>query len=274
MLINWFTVFAQVLNFLILVALLRWVLYKPILQVMHRRQALLQERWQAAEEVQAEAQRTLSHYQQQQQQWQQQQATLLAEARAAAEQERHHQLAQVRQAVEQQRATWQEDLHQAQALVWQSLRHQVVQQTLAIARQALGDLANASLEEQIVQVFCDRLQHLDESSHQAIALALAQTQQPILIYSSFEMPLALRQRLMAELRHQWASAPGMADRPLEFRLDPGLLCGIALKLAGQDLVWSLDTYLQTLEQRLSSVLRQETLSHHESPPSADAGDLR
>ena len=67
MLINWFTVFAQVLNFLILVALLRWFLYKPILKVMHKRQMQLEDRWQEAERLQAEAQQALITYQQQQQ---------------------------------------------------------------------------------------------------------------------------------------------------------------------------------------------------------------
>jgi F-type H+-transporting ATPase subunit b len=273
-LINWFTVFAQVLNFLILVALLRWFLYKPILTVMQKRQALIQEGWKEAEQLQTEAQQILNRYQQQQQQFQQQQATLLAEAQAAADQERQHQLAQVRREIDDQRVAWQNDLHQAQAAVWQTLRQQVAHQTIAIARQALQDLANADLEQQIFQVFCDRLQQLDEPSRQAITLAMAQTQQPILIRSSFEISPALRQRLMDNLRHHWGADPAMAEQPIEFGLDPELLCGMAIKLAGQDIVWSLDTYLQTLEQRLSSVLRQESLAHHEPHRSADAGGLR
>ncbi|MGQ9873571.1 F0F1 ATP synthase subunit B family protein [Leptodesmis sp.] len=62
MLINWFTVFAQVLNFLILVALLQWFLYQPILKVMQKRQTLIAERWQEAERLQAEAQQALATY--------------------------------------------------------------------------------------------------------------------------------------------------------------------------------------------------------------------
>ena len=40
MLINWFTVVAQIINFLILVGLLRWFLYQPILQVIEKRKAV------------------------------------------------------------------------------------------------------------------------------------------------------------------------------------------------------------------------------------------
>jgi F-type H+-transporting ATPase subunit b len=267
-LINWFTVFAQILNFLILVALLRWFLYKPILKVMHRRQALIEERWQASERLQAEAQQALTTYQQQQQELQHQRAEMLAEARAAADQERHHQLAQVRQEITDQRAAWQTDLHQEQEAFLRTLRQQVIHQTTAIARRALTDLANADLERQIVGVFCDRLRQLDPTQHQAIAQALAQTNQPILIRSSFELPPDLRQQVIDELQAQFAIA-----QPIDVATTPNLLCGIDLKLAGQEIVWSLDTYLSTLEQHLSIALTHQETTHHDPHLSAGAGRL-
>lgn len=268
MLINWFTVFAQVLNFLILVALLRWFLYQPILKVMQKRQTLMAERWQEAERLQAEAQQTLTTYQHQQQELRQQQATWLAEARLAADQERQRLLAQVRQAIADQRAAWQTELHQEQAAFLRTLRQNVIHQTYAIARQALKDLANADLEAQLVQVFCDRLRQLETPQHQAIAQALSQTNQPILIQSSFELPLALRQQVTEALRTQFAIA-----QPIEFVTTSDLFCGIEIKLAGQEIVWSFDTYLQTLEQRLSHALTQEETSHHEPHFSAGTGCL-
>ncbi|HIK15493.1 MAG TPA: F0F1 ATP synthase subunit B [Leptolyngbyaceae cyanobacterium M33_DOE_097] len=268
MLINWFTVFAQVFNFLILVALLRWFLYQPILKVMQKRQTLIAERWQEAERLQAEAQQTLATYQHQQQELHQQQATWLAEARLAADQERQRLLAQVRQAIAEQRAAWQTELHQEQTAFLRTLRQNVIHQTYAIARQALKDLANADLEAQLVQVFCDRLRQLETPQHQAIAQALSQTNQPILIQSSFELPLALRQQVTEALRTQFEIA-----QPIEFVTTSDLFCGIEIKLAGQEIVWSFDTYLQTLEQRLSNALTQEETSHHEPHFSAGAGCL-
>lgn len=268
MLINWFTVFAQVFNFLILVALLRWFLYQPILQVMQKRQTLIAERWQEAERLQAEAQQTLATYQHQQQALHQQQATWLAEARLAADQERQRLLAQVRQAIADQRAAWQTELHQEQAAFLRTLRQNVIHQTYAIARQALKDLANADLEAQLVQVFCDRLRQLETPQHQAIAQALSQTNQPILIQSSFELPPDQCQQVTEALRTQFAIA-----QPIEFVTISDLFCGIEIKLAGQEIVWSFDTYLQTLEQRLSNALTQEETSHHEPHFSAGAGCL-
>lgn len=268
MLINWFTVFAQVLNFLILVALLRWFLYKPILKVMQKRQTLIAERWQESERLQAEAQQALATYQHQQQELHQQQTAWLAEARLAADQERQRLLGQVRQAIADQRTAWQAELHQEQEAFLRTLQQQVIHQTTAIARQALKDLANADLEAQLVQVFCDRICQLDNLQRQAIAQALSQTNQPILIRSSFELPSALRQKVTDALYTQFAIA-----QPIEFVTTSNLFCGIEVKLAGQEIVWSFDTYLQTLEQRLSNALTQEETLHHDPPFSAGAGCL-
>lgn len=269
MLINWFTVFAQILNFLILVALLRWVLYRPILKVLRQRQRLIEERWQASEQTQAEAQQALAAYQQQQQDLQTQRATLLAEARAAADQERQQQLAQVRQEIMAQRVVWQADLHQAQAEWLHTLRQQVMQQTTAIARQALTDLANVGLERQVVAVFCDRIRHLDAAQRQVIAQALHETDQPIAVYSGFDLPPDLRQQMIDTWHDEFGGT-----QPFTFATAADVLCGIQLKLAGQEIAWSLDTYLQDLEQRLSNVLTQEGSAHHEQSLSAGAGHLR
>jgi len=267
-LINGFTVFAQILNFLILVALLRWVLYQPILKVMHRRQAMIEDRWQASERLQAEAQAALATYQRQQHDLQQQRAEWLAEAQATADQARHHQLAQVRQDIADQRAVWQADLHQEQAAFLRTLRQQVIHQTTAMVRQALGDLANAELERQMVGVFCDRLRHLDPAQHQALAQALAQGDQPLVVRSSFDLSPDLRQQIIDTLRAEFAVTP-----PIEVATAPSLICGIDLKLAGQEVVWSLDTYLHTLEQRLSTALTHEETARHEPHLSAGADRL-
>lgn len=268
MLINWFTVFAQIFNFLILVALLWRFLYKPILQVIHKRQALIDTRWQEAQQAQTEAQQEAVSYRQQLQELQHQQQDLLAQAQMAAEQERQRLLTQIRQDLEGLRATWQEELHQEQEELLRRLRGQVIYQTYAIARKALSDLANQGLEQQMMRVFCDRLHHLEDRQKQAIAQALHQSPQTVLVRSHFDLSPELRQQLIATIQTQFA-----LDYAVEFVTTPDLLCGIEVKLAGQELVWSLDTYLQTLEQQLSTALTQQGAFRHEQNIQTGAGCL-
>jgi F-type H+-transporting ATPase subunit b len=268
-LINWFTVFAQILNFLILVALLRIFLYQPILKVMQKRQAQIDAHWQEAQQSRTEARQETQIYQQKRQELQQQQDELLSEARSVAEQERQRLLVQVRQEMAELRWAWQEDLRQEEDAFLQTLRQKVIHQTYLIAHKALTDLANTDLEQQMIQVFSSRLRHLDKSQWNSIVQALSQTNQPILVRSSMEMPSQIRQRVIDELRSQFGVTHGV-----EFSTAPDLLCGIEIKLAGQEIVWSLDTYLQALEQRLSTALTQEEESNHEQDIPATTGSVQ
>ena len=262
MLINGFTVFAQILNFLILVALLRWVLYKPILRVMNQRQQQIQERWQGAEQLQAEARQVLADYQRQQQDWDNQRQAQFAAVGAEVEQERQRQMAQLRQEADQQRGDWQADLHQAQAALVHRLGHQVIQQTTAVARQALMDLASADLERQMVAVFCDHLRCLPAEQHHTLAQALT-PDLPVAVRSSFSLSSDLQQQVINALGAAFGVTPAV-----EFSTTPDLICGLELRLAGQEVVWSFDIYLTTLEQRLATALTEKSTA--EKSPIAPA----
>ncbi len=248
MLINWFTVFAQILNFLILVGLLRWLLYKPILQVMQKRQERLMGLWQDGEQLKTEATQALALYQQQQQQLQEQQSILLTEAHAVANQERQRQLEQLQQEITEKRQVWQGDLDQEQAALLETIGQRIIQQTTTIARQGLKDLANRDLEQQIVLRFCDQLHQLNHSQKEIINQALGQADDPILVRTSFEMSPALRQQLQEILQTTFP-----ISQNIETAIAPDILCGIELQLAGQEIVWSLDSYLQGLEQKLFTI---------------------
>lgn len=245
MLINWFTVFAQILNFLILVGLLRWLLYKPILQVMEKRQQKLLEQWQNVEKLQGESAKALAIYQQQQREFQEQKSALLAEVHVSIHQQQQQQLQQLQDEITTQKRSWQGELEQEQRALLQTLRQRIIQQITAIARQGLTELANGDLEEQMVLCFCDRLSQLDDGQREIMNQALAQTEGAILVKTSFAMSPALRQQLQARFQTIFN-----VTQTMETAIAPNLLCGIELNLAGQEIVWSLDSYLQGLEQNL------------------------
>ncbi len=59
---DWFTVVAQIINFLILVALLKRFLYGPIIRAMDRREAEIASRMDAASDKTADAEKQRIRY--------------------------------------------------------------------------------------------------------------------------------------------------------------------------------------------------------------------
>ncbi|NJM17351.1 MAG: F0F1 ATP synthase subunit B [Richelia sp. SM1_7_0] len=248
MLINWFTVIAQIINFLILVFLLQRFLYKPIMQTIKKRQTMIDARWEEAEIAQQEAQQEADTYRQQQQKLQQQEETMTAQMRNKVEQEHNQLLTKARQEVEEMQRKWKKSLLEEQNYFIRSLRQQIAEQTYVIARQALQDLANADLEQQMITSFCQRLQQIDENQKQIITQTLRYSHQPIIIKSSFEISPESKQQIIKALQIQ-----AINDNLLKFETSPDLICGIQVKLAAYVISWNLDDYLQTLESRFQQL---------------------
>jgi F-type H+-transporting ATPase subunit b len=250
MLIDGFTVVAQIINFLILLGLLHHFLYQPILKTLGKRQAQLAARWQAARLEQDKAAAALETHRQAQRELEAHRQAQLAAAAAAIAATRQAQLQQVRQEVEQTRRAGLDAVAAEQQRWWVGWQRHLGQQAIAVARQVLQDLANQDLEAQIIQVFQQRLLALDTDTHQAIATAFRRQQRPITLETSWPLSAAHQ----AQLRQTLTAAHLLGDQPLEFATSADLIGGIRLHNDAYDLTWSLADHLQTLEGTLQAAM--------------------
>ena len=100
MLIDWFTVGAQALNFLILVWLMKRFLYKPILHAIDEREKRIAAELANADAKKAEAQKERDEFQHKNEEFDQQRAALLSKATDEAQAERQRLLDEARKAAD------------------------------------------------------------------------------------------------------------------------------------------------------------------------------
>src|SRR5688572_4022122 len=112
--IDWFTFTAQVLNFLVLVWLLKRFLYGPIHRAIDERERTIAQRLEAAAERESAAVATQKSYEHQQAELAHLKESLLADAAAEAEQWRKERLQELREEVAQARRTWHESIAREQ----------------------------------------------------------------------------------------------------------------------------------------------------------------
>ncbi len=169
MLIDWFTVGAQVLNFLILVWLLKRFLYKPILHAIDAREKRIATELADADAKQSQAEKERDEFQKKNEEFDQQRDALLSKATDEAKAERQRLLDEARQAADALRAKRQDALKREQ----QSLNDEIIRRTreevFAIARKTLTDLAGTSLEERMSEVFTRRLRELNDEAKEGLA---------------------------------------------------------------------------------------------------------
>src|SRR5580698_7959913 len=122
MLIDWFTVGAQALNFIILVWLLRRFLYKPILNAVDAREQLIARELADAEGKKAEAQKERDAFERKNEEFNHQRTDLLINATGEAKAERQRLLDDAHKAADEVSAKRQQALRVDAGNLNQALR--------------------------------------------------------------------------------------------------------------------------------------------------------
>jgi F-type H+-transporting ATPase subunit b len=252
MLIDWFTVGAQAVNFLVLVWLLKRFLYQPILDAIDERERRIAAELADADAKRAEAQQERETFKHKNDELDRQRAVLFTHAMDEAKAERQRLLEQARQAADALRTKRQDSVRQEADRLNQSLRLRTVQEVFAIARKTLIDLAGASLEERLVSVFIERLRAMDGEAHAVFALALKTATDPASVRSAFELPAAQRTAIQDVI--DTAFAPAV---PVRFETAPDLVSGIVLTANGQQIAWNIADYLRSLERGVGELLNEK-----------------
>jgi len=250
MLIDWFTVGAQVLNFLVLAWLLKRFLYRPILDAIDAREKRIAAKLADADAKKAEALKERDDFGKKNAEFDRQRATLLAEARDQADAERRRILEDTRKAADALSAKRQEALRSEARQLNQALARCARDEVFAISRKALSELASTSLEERLGEIFTQRLRDIDPQSKAALGDVLRSAAQPALVRSAFDLPAAQRAAIQNALNETFS-----AEIRVQFETAPDLVSGIELVADGRKLGWSIAHYLASLEERVESLLK-------------------
>ena len=256
MLIDWFTVVAQVVNFLILVWLLKRFLYRPILDAIDAREKRIAKELADADAKKAEAQKERDEFQHKNEAFEQQRATLLIKATDEAKAERQRLLDEARKAADALAAKRQEALRSEQQSLNEALSRRAREEVFAIARKALADLATASLEERMVEVFTRRLREMDGKAKAGLGEALKSASAPGIVRSAFDLPAEQRTTIQDAINETFS-----ADIHIRFETAPDLVSGIELTTDGQKVGWSIAEYLASLEKGVEELLQEKEKDH-------------
>ena len=250
--INWLTIVAQVINFLILVWLLKRFLYGPIIRAMDAREAQIGARMKDADERSDEAQAATVEYRQRLDELEERREEMLSLATSEAAAERERLLAQAREDVAQTEGRWHRVLADEQQAFLRELRRRAGGQLCRVARQALAELADVELEGQVIETFIRRLARMPETDREELAAAIRETDGEVVVTSAFGLAPGRQEQLICAVRA--ALAPKAA---LEFVVSDEVMCGIELRAGGRKVAWSLDSYLGAIEEELDELVSRE-----------------
>jgi F-type H+-transporting ATPase subunit b len=249
MLIDWFTVGAQALNFLVLVWLLKHFLYKPVRDAIDAREKGIAARLSDADAKTKEAQKQHDDFDGKNRAFDAQKAALLSKAADEAKTEHDRLIAEAHKEADGVRATEDAALKSDQTRLGREITRATCDAVFAIARRALADLATETLEERVGAAFTHRLSEMSGPAKHTMGEALKNSNEPAVLQSAFDMPAAQRATIQNALNETFS-----AYVRLRFEATPDQVCGIELTANGQKIGWSIAEYLTALDQKVGALI--------------------
>jgi F-type H+-transporting ATPase subunit b len=251
MLINWFTVGAQVVNFLILVWLMRRYLYRPILNAIDTRAKQVSGVLAEADKKMSSATEQLNVYQQKVKSFEEDRARRETQVDEEITAERTKKLQSVQDDASAARQLEADDLRQKQQEFATQLGHLIETEVFAISKKSIAELADANLEHQIVSMFMHRLASLDAKSDASLGDALRSPPCAAAVTTSFDLAEGDQQLLRNSI-----NTLASANVSLSFSTSAAMICGIELSCDGHRAAWSMADYLDGLSKKSSDLLKQ------------------
>jgi F-type H+-transporting ATPase subunit b len=250
MLFDWFTVGAQVVNFLVLVLLLKKFLYGPVTKAMAEREARIAAAKAHADDKARQAEEEATKLQASQAELAGSRDRLLAAAHDDAETHKKQEVDQARQALQAQQARWQQAVAQEREGFLREVRTRVAEQACQVARRVLLDLADEALEERILGAFARRLTAVPAADRDALAEHVRAGGE-ITAATSFEASQDARRTVEDAVRE------ALGPAQVRWVRSPELAAGVVLTAGGRRLAWSVSDHLDQVEQRVTEVLNTE-----------------
>lgn len=248
MLIDWFTVGAQVINFLILIWLMKRYLYQPILHAIDARETRIAAELSDADAKKAEAQKERDEFEHKNEAFDQQRAELLSKAGDEANAKGQQLMDAARQAADALSAKRQKALNHEQQSLKEAITQRTREEVFAITRKTLTDLADTTLEASMTEAFTRRVRALKGKGKDSLDAALKNASKPAIIRSAFTLPREQRAAIQQALNETFST-----DIQTDFVVTPDVISGIELTAGGQKIAWSIADYLASMEQRISEL---------------------
>ncbi len=249
MLIDWFTVIAQIVNFLILVGLLKYFLYDRVIRAMEEREKRVRDRLENAEKNKEEARAELEEYRRKNREIEEKRNEVFSEVRSEADKKREELIRQAKEEADELRKRWGESVRREKESFVRDLRQMAAREVYAIAARAFKDLGDADLEEQLVEVFLGRVGQLEEEKRKELAEAMEKEGNSVTVRTHFPMSAPLKRKVTVALRDEF-----FEDLEVGYETVPDRAPGIVLWAAGRKVAWSFDEYLEELEEQAIDAL--------------------
>lgn len=242
---DWSTFFLEIINFLVLVWVLKHFLYRPVLNVITQRRADIEKAMADARRIETEAGELKQQSERELAQWEEEKEAAKARLREELAAERERLMAELEISVVEERERRRVLSERQQYDFKRSIEEQGIAQGAAFSAKLLSRVATPELEARLYALLLEDLRGLRAEDKRTVADA-ALPGLHLKVQSAFALDAAKR----AELEHALAEVVGNT-LPVEYRENSELLAGFQVSIGP----WILHANLRDELKFFSGALR-------------------
>lgn len=233
--LSWSTFLLEIVNFLILIWILKRFLYKPVLNVIAQRRAGIDERLSEAQRLHDEAEKLKTLYEGRLADWvhERQQARDILAQELDEERSRQMEALQTTLAQQQEKARVVDMRRRAEIL--HETEHRALQQGAEFATRLLAQASGPELEIRLLDLILDDLSRLSADQIAAIKTQWGEPPEDIMVSSAYPIPQDKRQNL-----EQALTSSTSLTVPVRYEQNPDLLAGLRVTIG----IWVLHANLR------------------------------
>jgi F-type H+-transporting ATPase subunit b len=233
--LSWSTFLLEIVNFLVLIWILKRFLYKPVLNVIARRRSGIENQIAEASHLHEEAENLKRDYENRLADGDRERQQALNALAREIDEERSRQMAALQTTLAQEREKAQVAESRRRAEAVRETEYQAMQQGAQFAGRLLSLAACPELETRFAELLLEDLSALSGERITALRAQWGQAPEAIRVASVFPLQPDLQQRLESALR----DATGL-DLPVTYEQDPGLMAGLLVTIGA----WALQVNLR------------------------------
>ena len=242
------TLIAQIVNLLILIWLLKRFLYKPVLNMIKERQALIDEQINQAKQARQNAIAEEAEYQKKVATFDARRSQMFLEMQNQVDSLRKELTDEARKDVTHLHKLWQNELEQEKKAFDISIQNAIIKNFKLFATDALKDMVGVELNALVLKKFKERINKMTSTQHKQFAQSARSVNQ-----IAISTDTRLDAKMQSELK-DFLTATFDLDKKIKFifKVDSNLICGIQVQIGEQVTSWNLQNYLEVFENNMDA----------------------
>lgn len=223
--LNWSTFVLEIINFLVLVWILKRFLYKPVLDVIARRRATIENQLAEAKQLHADSDALKERYEHRLTDWEQERQIAMDKLLHELEETRLQKLQDLKSKIteEDERINLVRSRKNKQAI--REIEQQALQQGAEFASRLLSEASGPELEKHLIELLLADLSALSDDQLSELSNKWGESPESILITSAYPLSDDSRHRLEDTL----SRVAGLSS-PVHYEQDAELLAGLNITI--------------------------------------------